>query len=224
MKTYVVSVGGSAIVPDKIDISFLKQLKATIARVSKHNKIVIVCGGGKTARDYISAAKEFNVTDALSCLAGIQSTKLNASLVSLVVHGNPFIPNSLKEVKQVLTKKNVAVIGALGYQPNMTSDGDAAQVAAYLNAELFINVTDVTGLYDKNPKEYKDAKFIPSISFADFWTIASKIKFKAGQHFVLDQSGAKVIKQHKIKTVIVKGMDNLEAVIMGKKFKGTVIN
>ncbi|MEK6886468.1 MAG: UMP kinase [Nanoarchaeota archaeon] len=224
MKTFVISVGGSAIVPYKIDINFLKQLKATISRVSKNNKIVIVCGGGKTAREYIQAAKQFDVSDALSCLAGIQATKLNASLVSLVVHGNPFIPNSLNEVKQVLTKKNVAVIGALGYQPNMTSDGDAAQVAVYLKAEMFINVTDVDGLFTKNPKEHKDARFIPEISFSNFWNIASKIKFKAGQHFVLDQSGAKIIKQHKIKTVIVKGMDNLEKVILNKKFKGTIIN
>ena len=224
MKTYVISVGGSAIVPDKIDINFLKQLKSTIAKISKNNKIVIVCGGGRVAREYISAAKQFGVSDSLSCLAGIQSTKLNAALVSLIVHGNPFIPNSLKEVKNVLSKRNVAVIGALGYQPNMTSDGDAAQAANYLNAEMFINVTDVDGLFDKNPKEHKDAKFIPKISFNDFWKIASKIKFKAGQHFVLDQSGAKVIKQNRIKTVIVKGMNNLEAVILGKKFKGTVIN
>jgi len=224
MKTYVISIGGSAIVPDEIDIKFLKQLKKTVSKLSKNNKLVIVCGGGKPARDYIKAAKQFNVSDSMSCLAGIQSTKLNATLVSLIVHGNPFMPNSLKEVKYALNKRNIVVIGALGFQPNMTSDGDAAQVAAYLNAEMFINVTDVAGLYDKNPKEFKNAKFIPKISFEDFWKIASKIKFKAGQHFVLDQSGAKIIKQHKIKTVIVKGMDNLEQVILGKKFKGTVIS
>jgi len=224
MKTYILSVGGSAIVPGKIDISFLKQLKKTVSKLSKKNKLVIVCGGGKPARDYIKAAKHFGVSDYFSSLAGVRATKLNATLVSLIIHENVLMPDSLKEVKQELRKRNVVVIGALGFHPKMTSDATAAQVSNYLKAEMFINVTDVDGLFDKNPKTHKDAKFIPKISFDDFWKIVSKIKFKAGQHFVLDQSGAKIIKKHKIKTVILKGMDNLEAVIQGRKFKGTVIS
>lgn len=223
MKTYVVSVGGSAIVPDKIDVDFLKKLRKTVDRLKKKVKLVIVCGGGRTAREYIKAAKELGISDSLACLAGIRTTKLNATLVSLAIHGNISMPDSLDEVKKEIKNKNVVVVGALGFQPNMTSDGDAAQIAAALNAEMFINLTDVLGLYTKNPKKYKDAKFIPQISFEDFWKIASKIKFKAGQHFVLDQAGAKEIKKHKIKTVILKGLDNLENLILGKKFKGTTI-
>ncbi len=224
MKTYVISVGGSAIVPDEIDVKFLKQLKKTVVKLSKRNKLVIVCGGGKVARDYIKAAKHFGVHDRMSSLAGIKATKLNATLVSLILHGNVSMPDSLKEVKNELKKRNVVVVGALGFQPGMTSDGDAAQVTAYLKANMFINVTDVDGLFNKNPKEHTDAKFIPKISFDDFWKIASKIKYKAGQHFVLDQAAAKIIRKYKIKTIILKGMNNLEKAIQGRKFKGTVIN
>lgn len=224
MKTFVISVGGSAIVPYKIDVKFLKALKQTVAKISKNNKIVIVCGGGKTARDYIAAAKELGTNDSLSCLAGIRSTKLNATLVSLALKGSVNMPDSLSEVKKEISKKNVVVVGALGFQPNMTSDGDAAQIAEYLKADMFINLTDVDGLFDKNPKEYKNAKFIPHISFEDFWKIASKIKFKAGQHFVLDQSGAKTIMKAKIPTIIIKGLNNLENLVLGKTFKGTLID
>lgn len=224
MKTIVISVGGSAIVPDKIDVNFLKNLRKTVDKLKKNNKLVIVCGGGKTARDYIKAAKELGTTDSLACLAGIRATKLNATLVSLAIHGNVEMPDLLSEVKIQLSKQNVVVVGALGFQPNMTSDGDAAQIAEYLHAEMFINLTDVDGLFDKNPKVYDSAKFIPQISFEDFWDIASKIQFTAGQHFVLDQAGAEIIKKAKIKTVIVKGLTNLENVILGKKFKGTVIS
>jgi uridylate kinase len=223
MKTFVISVGGSAIVPDEIDVAFLRRLKKTVFKLSKRNKLVVVCGGGKVARDYIKAAKAFGVHDRMASLAGIRSTKLNATLVSLIIHGNVMMPDSLSEVKRELRTRNVVVIGALGFKPGMTSDGDAAEVAAYLRAKMFINVTDVLGLYDKNPKKYKDAKFIPRISFDDFWNIASKIKFKAGQHFVLDKAAAKIIKKHKIKTVIVKGMNNFEKVVLGRKYTGTTI-
>ncbi len=224
MKTFVISVGGSAIVPNQIDIVFLKKLKQSVSKLSKQNKLVIVCGGGKVARDYINATKPFNIPDSLACLAGIRTTKLNATLVSLVLHGNTNMPDSMQELKQELKKRNVVVVGALGFQPNMTSDGDASQISHAVGAEMFINLTDVDGLFTKNPKQFKDAKFIPEISFNDFWKIASKIKFKAGQHFVLDQSAAKVIKQHKIKTIIVKGLQNLENAILGRKFKGTIIS
>jgi uridylate kinase len=224
MKTFVISIGGSTIVPDKIQVGFLKQLKKTIDKLKKNNKLVLVCGGGKTARDYIKAAKELGISDSLACLAGIRATKLNATLVSLSIHGNIDMPDSLIQVKKDLDNKNVVVVGALGFQPNMTSDGDAAQIAEYLNAEMFVNLTDVDGLFDKNPKIYDSAKFIPEISFENFWQIASKIEFKAGQHFVLDQSGAEVIRRAKIKTVILKGLQNLENAILGRKFKGTVIS
>ncbi|HME86815.1 MAG TPA: UMP kinase [Candidatus Nanoarchaeia archaeon] len=224
MKTVVISVGGSAIVPDKIDITFLKNLKQSVAKLSKNNKLVIVCGGGKVARDYIAATKPFHVPDSLACLAGIRTTKLNATLVSLVLRGNTDMPDSMPELKHELKKRNVVIVGALGFQPNMTSDGDAAQIAHAVNADMFINLTDVDGLFDKNPKTHKDAKFIPEISFETFWGIASKIKFKAGQHFVLDQAGAKIIKQHKIKTIILKGLKNLENSILGRSFKGTIIS
>ncbi len=223
MKTYVISVGGSAIVPGKIDTDFLRNLRKTVDKLKKNNRLVLVCGGGKIARDYIKAAEDLSTSDAMACLVGIRTTKLNATLVSLVIHGNIDMPDSLLEIKKDLERKNVVVVGALGFQPDMTSDATAAQIAEYLDAEMFINLTDVPGLFNKDPNKYDNAKFIPRISFDDFWKIVSRIKFKAGQHFVLDQSGAKIIRRAKIKTIIVKGLKNLENVVLGNKFSGTVI-
>jgi uridylate kinase len=109
-------------------------------------------------------------------------------------------------------------------QPNMTSDGNAAEVAELIKADCLINMTNVSGLYDKNPKLYKTAKFIPSISFKEFMKIVNKIKFKAGQHFVLDQSAAKIISRNKIKTYIVdNNLKNLNKLLNDKKFVGTII-
>ena len=59
----------------------------------------------------------------------------------------------------------------------------------------------------------------------DFYRMANKIKFKAGQHFVLDQTASKIIKQNKIKTYIVnKDLKNLKKVLKEKNFNGTVIS
>ena len=42
----VISLGGSVIVPDKIDVNFLEKFKKIINKIKKGNKIVIVTGGG----------------------------------------------------------------------------------------------------------------------------------------------------------------------------------
>ena len=54
--------------------------------------------------------------------------------------------------------------------------------------------------------------------------MATKKQFKPGQHFVLDQKAAGIIMKNKIKTYILgKNMKNLDLLLSGKKFKGTII-
>jgi uridylate kinase len=42
----VVSLGGSIIIPDKVNTEFLKEFKKVILSNEKNYKFVIVCGGG----------------------------------------------------------------------------------------------------------------------------------------------------------------------------------
>jgi len=218
----VISLGGSLINPGKVDYEFLKQFKKTISKLN--HKFIIVTGGGKIAREYINALRKEKLNEKVLSLIGIKTTKLNAMLVSNFLKSHILIPDSLIDVSKLSKKKRVIVCGALGYKPDMTSDGTAADIARWWKADLFINMTNVKGLYDKDPRKFKNAKFISSIKFSDFLAKANKIKFKAGQHFVLDQSGAKIITKYKIKTAILKGNKNLENCIKGRKFIGTIIN
>lgn len=223
---YVISLGGSLIIPNEINKSFLLKFTKIIKDLIKNgNSVVIVCGGGKIARDYISVVNNLNAGEDFESLVGIECTKTNAALVAAFFKRFHLIPNSLEDVSKELRKDKLAVCGALGFQPKMTSDGDAALIASHIKADYFINLTNVDGLYNKDPKSW-GAKFIPTISFSDFDKILSKIDFKAGQHFVLDQFAAKVIMREKIKTIILNGEDleNIKIFFSGEKFKGTVIS
>ena len=54
--------------------------------------------------------------------------------------------------------------------------------------------------------------------------MAKRIPYKPGQHFVLDQHAAEIIKKHKIKTYIIgPNLRNLNNLLNGKKWIGTVI-
>ena len=60
MKTVIMSLGGSVIVPDKRDMRFLKSFKKIILGfVKKNYRFVIYCGGGKLARNFQKAASKF---------------------------------------------------------------------------------------------------------------------------------------------------------------------
>lgn len=227
MKTIVISLGGSLINPKEIDYNFIKNFKKLISSFTNKYKFVMVTGGGKTARIYIDALNKAGVNEKLRSLIGIRVTRLNAWFMTNFFDNisSKTIPKDLKDLSNILEKNKIVFCGALRYEPKNTSDGTAAKIAQYLNAD-FINLTNVDGLYTKDPRKFKEAKFIPKISFEDFYKIVKKIKYSSGQHFVLDQNAAEIIKLNKIKTVILNGnkLINLKKYLDGKKFVGTVIN
>jgi uridylate kinase len=224
-KEVVISLGGSLIVPDEIDIKFLLKFKKVLDKHKNNWKFVVVCGGGSVARKYIRALKEIGKSEYLQSMAGIAVTRLNARFMTYFFgkDANKGIPHDIKQVQGLLKKNDIVFCGALRYAPDQTSDSTAAQIAKHLKSS-FINLTNVPGLYTKNPKEFKDAKFIPEISWKMFWKRANAIKYKPGQHFVLDQHAADIIMEHKIKTYILgQNLKNLDNLLSGKSFKGTTI-
>jgi len=122
----------------------------------------------------------------------------------------------------LLKTHRLVFCGALSFEKRPTSDGTAAKVAGFLGAP-FINLTNVKGLYSANPKTNKNAKFISKTSWDDFLKIAMKVKYEAGQHFVLDQIAAREIKKKKILTYIVGSLEAIDGILKGKKFVGTVV-
>ena len=226
MKVIVISLGGSLIVPNEINFSFIEKFKKEIEKNYSKTKFVIVAGGGSIARKYISALKKENKGERELANAGIRATRMNA-LFLMQFFGkiaNSKLPRNMIEVKNDLKKDKIVICGALRYADNETSDGTAAKLAHFLNAE-FINMTNVKGLYTADPKKDKGAKFIPRISWVDFNKITQKIKFSAGQHFVLDQQAAKTIMENRIRTYIIDDkIGNITNIVKGKGFIGTLIS
>lgn len=226
MKKVVISLGGSLIVPKEYDKKFLHQFKKTIRANYRQYKFIIVCGGGWIAREYIASLKSENKNHKEQSLAGIRATRMNAKFMMQFFgkEANDTLPKSMLEVSEASEKNNVVFCGALRYAPNETSDGTASKLAHYFKCD-FINMTDVLGLYTKNPKEHKDAKFVKHENWKDFETRALKLPFKAGQHFVLDQQAAILIRKNKTRTYIIgKSCKNLNNLLNKKKFIGTTIS
>lgn len=221
----VISLGGSIIIPQDKKDRFMKQFRDMLKRHYAQQKFVLVCGGGSIARAYQHLLEEEHQNYKQLSLAGIRATRTNAETVMQVFgkESNGTLPRSMKKVKSELHKNNVVVCGSLRYAPDETSDSTAAKLADYLKAE-FINITNVEGLYSSDPRKDPQAKFIPYQTWTEFEKRAKAIRYKPGQHFVLDQKAAQRIRKKKIKTYIVgKNANNLDSLLRGKKFKGTTI-
>lgn len=224
-KVIVISLGGSQIIPNDINLPYLNKLKKILKKYTRKYKFIIVCGGGSIARKYISALEKIGRNKKFRSLAGISATRMNARFMNYFFHINPKqgIPHTLKALKKVVRKQNITFSGALEYKSNQTSDSTAAEIAEEFKGE-FINITNVKGLYTANPKKFKNAKLIPRITWKKFNKMATKSEFQPGQHFVLDQKASKRILKSKMTTYItgsdLKQLDNL---LSNKNFIGTTI-
>jgi uridylate kinase len=224
-KVVVLSLGGSLIIPDGINLGFLNEFKRVIGKNTGRFKFVIVCGGGSIARKYIGALRLSGIGEKLQNFAGISATRTNARFMGYFFNINQEmgIPEKTSQIRKIAEKEDIVFCGALEYKPRQTSDSTAAELAREFGA-VFVNLTAVDGLYDKNPSS-KGANLIQEISWKDFYRISNKIKYRPGQHFVLDQKASKTILEGKIPTYILgKDMGNLDNFLNGKGFRGTRIN
>ena len=226
-KVIVLSLGGSLIVPDKIDVKFLESFRKTLLKNTRKYKFVVVCGGGSVARTYINGLTNQTIKKKhyLQSMLGISATRTNARFMTYFFgkDANQGIPHDMKTVRNLLAKHDIVFCGALRYETKQTSDSTAAKLARLFRSD-FINLTNINGLYDKNPKTNKKAVFIPEISHKEFLAMANKLTFHPGQHFVLDQTAAKIINKYKITTYIIgEDMKNLDKLLAKKHFVGTII-
>lgn len=225
-RVIVISLGGSLIVPEKVDIKFLQKFKQVVNKNTCKYKFVIVCGGGTVARKYIDALSASRASEYMQNLAGISATRMNARFMSYIFGKDPDtgIPHDMKHVASLLRKNDIIFCGALRYAPNQTSDSTATRLAAYFKSD-FINLTNVKGLYTANPNKFKSAKFISEITRENLYNMIMKIQSKPGMHAPVDHTAATIIKQKKIKTYILgKDLKQLNNLLQGKKFIGTIVD
>lgn len=224
-KTLVMSLGGSLIAPDDLDINFLKKFRRLILDYTKKgNKVILICGGGNTSRYYQKTAKIINPKVSSTDLdwVGIAATKINAELVSAIFGDKAYESILVVPNRKVKTNRKIT-IGA-GFKPGSSSDKDAVLAAKAFGAKTVINLSNITYVYNKNPLKYKDAKPQKEMSWQKFFPLVGK-KWIPGAHVPFDPVASRLACRWKMKLVVIKGSDlaNLKQFLAGKKFKGTVI-
>lgn len=224
METVVISLGGSVLAPAAIDTKFLSEFRELILRFSKERRFVIICGGGKTARDYMKAAAEVTtLTNEDLDWLGIHATRLNAQLLRNVFRGVAY-QRVIKNPTEKITAKEHVIIAA-GWKPGRSTDHIAVLLAKNVGAKKVINITNTSYVYDKDPSKFPDAKPIDSLTWKDFKKLVTQTRWSPGMNAPFDPIAAKEAEKLGLQVAIIgKDLKNLAGFLEGEKFTGTTIN
>ncbi len=213
------------IIPEEINIDFLKELKQiTLDHIKNNNRVILVCGGGKIARDYIEASRKLaKVSDINADLVGIAATKLNAELVRVIFEDTAYEKVVFNPTKNIDTNKKIII--ASGWEPGCSTDTDAVLLAKNFNANTIINMTNIDYVYNKDPKKHKDATPLKNISWEDFQKIVGE-EWSPGLNMPFDPIATKHAKELNLKVIILNGnnLEDLKNYLEQKEFKGTIIH
>lgn len=223
-KVFVLSVGGSILIGDQPRVEVLQAVGKQISELHQEGySIILVCGGGVTARNYVNAMKTLGANNYQMDDVGIDSTRLNVRLLIQATPGaHQRVVTSVKEAKDVLLSGQIPVLG--GLIPGFTTDSVGALVAEYVEG-TFVNLTNVDGIYDVDPRNNPNAKRFETLDYATLVDMIAQKVSKPGQNLVLDLACCSILKRSKIPAVILNGNDleNWANFIRGKEFVGTTI-
>lgn len=224
MEKVVISLGGSILIPDDRDGTFLNDLAALLRTLTEDMEIYVVCGGGKVARYYINTGRDLSATEEQLDELGIGVTRLNARLLQLALKdmAHDEVPVTIEEAAAQGRRGRVAVMG--GTTPGHTTDGVSAALAEKVGASRIVNATSVDGVYSADPRKYPEARRYDRLTFDQLGKMMAG-GHGAGNSHVFDPMGAEIVKRCRIPLFIVSGRDlkDMEDAIRGRKIKGTVI-
>lgn len=194
----------------------LKDYATFLVKISKICQPVVVAGGGKIARHYISHARLSGADESTLDELGIEVSRLNAKLLIYALKNKayPHPPTNLQEVRHAVDGGLIVVTG--GLHPGQSTNATAALIAEKIHATVFLNATDVDGIYDSDPNKNKNAKKFKRVDLKNLRRLLIHEDFVAGGYDLMDIVALKVIERSKIKTRVLKAdIKKLEKAIKG---------
>ena len=213
-KRIVIKLSGRIFGIDNTKI--LKDYASFLVKISKICQPIVIAGGGNIARHYITHARSSGADESTLDELGIEISRLNAKLLIYALKNKAYShpPTTLQEVRHAVDDGLIVVAG--GLHPGQSTNGTAALIAEKINAEQFLNATDVDGVYDMDPNKFKNAKKFKRIELKNLRNMLVHEDSLAGGYDLMDIVALKIIERSKIKTRILKAdIKTLEKAIKG---------
>ncbi len=227
-KRVVFSLGGSLVVPDGVNVPYLRQFRDFIFEfVNQGWRFVLVVGGGSQARKYIQAAKEIigdSITHDDMDWLGIHATRFNAHLIRTIFRSiaQPVIITN-PEKDYLDTTKSVIVSG--GWKPGWSTDYVAVKIANRLKAETMINLSDIKYVYSADPKKDPQAKPVKDMLWMDFVKLVGD-RWIPGMNVPFDPIASKQAMETNLDVYVTEGsnLKNIKRILKGEDYIGTLLH
>lgn len=223
MKEFIISLGGSMVNPDKIDVEFINNFVHIIKAMEK-GRIGIVVGGGMTARNYVKAMRNYTVNNFFLDEMGIRATRMNAMLLaSSMGISQETIPESVTDGLSYMNRNGIVIMG--GTVPGHTTDTVSMLLAESAGIRDVINITSVDAVYSEDPRKNHEAIKYEQLTYENAFKISLASYSGAGSNQFLDSVSLLIGKRANLNIHLISGknLKNMENCLMGKKYEGTII-
>jgi uridylate kinase len=222
----VISIGGSIVVPKEgIDVPYLEAFrKVILTHIRQGSRFIIVVGGGHTARAYQQAANRIvHLASEDVDWLGIHATRLNGHLLRALFRDQA-IHRVVKDPTRPLNWR-ASVLIAAGWKPGWSTDYIAVRLAQKFKATQIINLTNIDAVYDKDPSQHEDAEPYDALPWKEFRKLIPAT-WSPGANAPFDPIASRLAEKCGMSVVITRGTDlkNLQKILDGKKYKGTIIS
>jgi len=223
----VISLGGSIVAPDGVDVNFLKnfiELVQFFIKSDPERRFIFVVGGGGPARHYQNACREINanIKDEEADWIGIMATRLNAQLIKAAMGElcNQEVVTNPMEVSPLTGR----VMVASGWKPGFSTDYDAVLLAERFKADAVINLSNIEKVYTADPKTDPNARPIEKITWTEFRSIVGD-DWIPGKNVPFDPVASRHAEKIGLKVICASGknFENLKKILCGEDFTGTTI-
>ena len=210
---WVIKIGGSLLFNEnkELNLKKIKEFCDIFESTLGSDAVIIICGGGIIAREYINAVRSIDENEALCDSFGIELSRINAKLIIsfLKEKAYPLVPKSVEELSLAMLFKKIIAMG--GLQPGQSTTSVAVEVAEFINVNQLVILTDVEGIYDKDPKKYENARLIPKLSYKELQNLilssSGDKQAAAGEYRIFDAVSLQILKRSKIEAHIMSGID-----------------
>jgi uridylate kinase len=223
----VLSLGGSIIAPQGLDVSFLKGFTRVVERYlagDGERKLIIVCGGGSLAREYQAALRETSSQASAEDQdwVGIAATRVNGELVRRILR--PWCVENLVTDPTAITVFTGRVMVAAGWKPGFSTDNDAIVLAQRFSASLVVNLSNIAKVYSADPRVNPHARALEKLSWKEMLDIVGG-EWMPGKNTPFDPTAARAAAASRIPVVFAEGrnLENLESILTGGAYVGTAV-
>ncbi len=231
-KRVLLKISGEALMGTQgygINTEVLRVIAGEIAETAKLGvEMAVVVGGGNIFRGVSESAKGMDrasadyvgmlatVMNAVSLQEAIEKHGVVTRVQSAIPMSQLAEPYIRRRAIRHLEKGRVVIFGAGTGNPFFTTDTAAALRAMEINADVLLKATKVDGIYDKDPKKFKDAKRYETVTFTD--------ALKQDLH-VMDATAFALCRDNELGIIVfdMTNRGNIQRVVCGEHVGTTVV-